>query len=66
MAMTYSKTTEKTINEIKRLFRLKLDCPLEDVIKSLEVTLQLAEATSTEDEAFARDCQAALEELKSE
>ncbi len=64
MAMTYSKTTEKTINEIKRLFRLKLDCPLEDVIESLEVTLQLAKATSTQDEAFTHDCQAAIEELK--
>ena len=65
MAMTYSKTTEKTINEIKMLFRLKLDCPLEDVIKSLEVTLQLAEATSTEDEDFSQACQVALTELKS-
>lgn len=65
MAMTYSKTTEKTINEIKRLFRLESDCSLGDILQSLEVTLQLAKATSTEDEGFSLDCLAALNELKS-
>lgn len=65
MDMTYSKRTEKTIDQIKKLFRLEPDYPLEDIIQSLEVTLELAKATSTEDEDFSQDCQVALTELKS-